>query len=70
MGRSVFFKGRHNQGIAKGALLGLGIGYSVMAPAVVMLPIWPALDSVNHSAPSGPEVIPRGPLLGVGTTIL
>ncbi|MFC7640094.1 hypothetical protein ACFQX6_02890 [Streptosporangium lutulentum] len=35
-------------------------------PSVVMRPIWLALVSVNHSAPSGPAVIPNGPDSGVG----
>src|SRR5262249_19385769 len=43
-----------------------GSGYSVMAPFIVMRPILLALDSVNHSAPSGPEMISVAPLFGVG----
>src|SRR6516165_10680873 len=44
----------------------LGTGNMVMAPLVVMRPIWPAVFSVNHRLPSGPAVIPKGPLLAVG----
>jgi hypothetical protein len=47
----------------------MGAWYSVIAPVVVIRPT-PALGNsvhVNHSAPSGPDVIPLGPLLGVGT---
>jgi hypothetical protein len=48
----------------------------VITPAVVIRPIFPEqmpaaeqlpLDSVNHSAPSGPLTIPSGLLLAVGT---
>src|SRR5206468_1364548 len=42
------------------------IGYSVKAPDVVMLPIWFAAASANHSLPSGPGPIPSGSLPGVG----
>jgi hypothetical protein len=34
---------------------------SVMSPAVVIRPIFPASDSVNQSTPSGPFAIPVGP---------
>lgn len=43
-----------------------GNGNSVIRPPVVMRPILSALISVNHSAPSGPGVIPNGPAPGVG----
>jgi hypothetical protein len=33
----------------------------------VIRPIWLPLDSVNHSAPSGPAAIPTEELLAVGT---
>jgi hypothetical protein len=39
----------------------------VITPAVVMRPILLEPGSVNHSAPSGPETIPRGKLPAVGT---
>ena len=40
----------------------------MIAPAVVIRPIlWP-FSSVNHSAPSGPAVIPAGWLIAVGTS--
>jgi hypothetical protein len=39
---------------------------SVIAPAVVMRPIFPELNSVNQSAPSDPSVIEKGPLFAVG----
>ena len=38
-----------------------------MMPEVVIFPILNSIRSVNHSAPSGPAVIPDGQLLGVGT---
>ena len=41
------------------------MAYSMMVPAVVIRPILPPF-SVNESAPSGPAVIPVGPLFGVG----
>src|ERR1700720_2058491 len=44
------------------------MGYSVIAPSVVTRPILLATLSVNQSAPSGPVVMPAGPLTGVGTT--
>jgi len=43
-----------------GPLLAVGTGYSVITPAVVMRPILFPAYSVNHSAPSGPAVIPPG----------
>src|ERR1700683_3396887 len=43
------------------------MGYPVTNPPVVMRPMLPAY-SVNHSAPSGPAVIPKGSLFwGVDT---
>ena len=32
--------------------------YSVMVPSGVIFPTVPAFDSVNHTLPSGPAVIP------------
>src|SRR5258706_12994878 len=54
-----------------GVLRGVGIGNSVITPAVVMRPILPGTDSlakpsVYHSAPSGPVVINWGTLGVVG----
>ena len=48
--------------IARGALpfAAFADAYSVSAPAVVIRPIFAALYSVNHSAPSGPLVITEG----------
>jgi hypothetical protein len=46
--------------------MAVGIGNSVMVPVVVIRPIWLPLCSVNHSAPSGPAVMPKSPLLAVG----
>src|SRR6266853_1428943 len=46
--------------------LGVGIGNSVITPAVVMRPILLAFCSVNHRAPSGPVVMIWGSLLAVG----
>jgi len=40
--------------------------YSVMTPAVVILPILPAVISVNHRLLSGPTVMENGPLFAVG----
>jgi hypothetical protein len=49
------------------ALLAVGIVNSlVMTPAVVMRPILLPVFSANHSAPSGPTVMPKGWLLAVG----
>ena len=46
--------------ISFGALNGVGVGYSVIVPSVVIRPIlWP-FSSVNQSAPSGPTVMPAG----------
>jgi hypothetical protein len=47
----------------------VGIIYSLISPAVVIRPTLPAegKNSVNHSAPSGPFVIPMGELPDVGT---
>src|SRR6516162_6535781 len=42
----------------------LGTGNKVMAPLVVMRPIWPA--SVNHRLPSGPTVMKLGTVAPVG----
>jgi hypothetical protein len=39
----------------------------VTAPPVVTRPVLSAPASVNQSAPSGPEVIPFGKLMAVGT---
>src|SRR5580658_1012617 len=44
---------------------GLGRGYSVTTPAVVIRPM--AFASVNQSAPSGPFRMPPRPATGVGT---
>ncbi len=38
----------------------------MMAPPVVMRPILLVAVSVNHRLPSGPAVMPTGPLLAVG----
>ena len=38
----------------------------VMTPAVVIRPILLPESSANHSAPSGPAAMPKGPLLAVG----
>lgn len=40
--------------------------YSVMTPAVVILPILSPLNSVNHKLLSGPTVMESGPLFAVG----
>ena len=52
--------------IAPGSLLGVGTGYSVRRPAVVILAILSPPYSVNHSARSGPVTITLGSLSGVG----
>src|SRR6266511_385299 len=44
----------------------VGMGYSVMAPSVVIRPMLLPMYSVNHSLPSGPEAMPQGALSGVG----
>src|SRR4051812_7981867 len=49
-----------------GRLLAVGIGYSVMAPAVVIRPIWLTEGSVNQRAPSGPVVMKKAPEFAVG----
>src|SRR5258706_11976530 len=45
-----------------GPLLAVGIGNSVMPPAVVIRPILPLKYSVNHKAPSGPVAMEAGEL--------
>lgn len=52
--------------IACGLAFSVGIGYSVISPAVVILPILFPLIFTNQSAPSVPLVIPTGPDAGVG----
>ena len=49
-----------------GSLLSAERGNSVMAPCMVMRPIFWLEDSVNQRFPSGPAVIPKGSLIGVG----
>src|SRR5580658_3687672 len=44
-----------------------GRGYSLMTPAVVIRPTWLRPSSVNHSAPSGPAVMPKGELPALGS---
>src|SRR5262249_24655021 len=44
-----------------------GVGESVTTPVRVMRPILPATTSANHRLPSGPTVMPSGPLAAVGT---
>src|SRR5262249_3069366 len=57
--------------IPKGPLLGLGIGNSVITPAVVIRPILLVSFSVNHSAPSGPVVISQVPRpVGIGNSVI
>jgi len=51
---------------ASARLVPVPIENSVMTPAVVISPILLLWDSVNHSAPFGPTVIPCGPLPAVG----
>src|SRR5215813_13829809 len=55
--------------MAMGPLLTVGIGNSVITPAVVMRPM--LLLFTNHSAPSGPVVMPDGALLvpGIGNSV-
>jgi hypothetical protein len=54
----------------KGWLLDVGIGYSVITPAVVICPILLTPGSVNQSAPSGPAAMPMGPLfVAVGNSV-
>src|SRR5262249_4108001 len=53
--------------IPRGKLFGVSpVAYSLMAPAVVIRPILLPRNSVNHSAPSGPTVMPSGSLFAVG----
>jgi hypothetical protein len=52
--------------IQSGLLDAVGIGYSVMVPAVLIRPILLPSNSVNQSAPSGPAVMPPGSLEAVG----
>src|SRR6266545_1983522 len=52
--------------VGKGVGWKPGIGNSVMVPVVVIRPICLLPNSVNHSAPSGPAVMPRGELLRLG----
>ena len=47
--------------------LKIAMGNSVNAPSVVTRPILLLASSVNHRFPSGPVVMPQGPLYGVGT---
>ena len=44
----------------------VGTSYSEISPAVVMRPILETPQSVNHSAPSGPTVMPTGEPAPVG----
>src|SRR3954454_23546574 len=46
--------------------------YSVIAPDVVILPIWFAIRSVNQRLPSAPTVIPYGRLfcVSVGNSVI
>jgi hypothetical protein len=53
--------------MAVGALLLVGIEYSVNVPEVVILATLLATFSTNHKLPSGPLVIPWGVLETVGT---
>ena len=46
---------------------GVGIGYSVILPLVVMRPILLPRDSVNQSAPSGPATMSVGKAPSVGS---
>ncbi len=47
--------------MSRGPLPDAGVGYSLIAPAVVIRPILLEPFSVNQSAPSGPAVMPAGP---------
>src|SRR2546421_664563 len=49
-----------------GLLLSVGIGDSVMAPPGVIRPILLPPELVNHTLPSGAEVMPFGWLVCVG----
>ena len=51
----------------RGITVGLGVGNSVTTPAVVIRPILLCpRSSVNQRLPSGPAVMPSGPLAAVG----
>ena len=47
----------------------VGIENSVITPDAVIRPILLPPNSVNHSAPSAPAVMPKGWLLAVGIGI-
>jgi hypothetical protein len=49
-----------------GPLARVGVGYSVIAPAGVILPILELFHSVNHTLPSGPATMFIGSELAVG----
>ena len=58
--------------MSAGCAPGVGVGYSVICgfDSVALAGMRPILlepHSVNHSAPSGPSVIPSGSALAVGT---
>src|SRR5262249_7452456 len=60
-------KVKPSEAIAAGNAASVGIGYSVMTPAGVILPMLFPLLSVNHMLRSSPpSVIPAGWLLVVG----
>ena len=44
----------------QGSALGVGMGYSVIVPAIVIRPTLLPTNSVNHRLPSGPAVMPKG----------
>src|ERR1700680_1316100 len=50
--------------IPVGVVFAVGIGYSLMAPAVVIRATF--APSVNHNAPSGPAVMSLGKAFAVG----
>jgi hypothetical protein len=52
--------------IAEGYEDAVGIAYSVIEPAVVILATLLAFSSTNHRLPSGPEVMPVGLEAAVG----
>src|SRR5258707_13410636 len=58
--------------ISVGALTAVGTGNSVITPAVVIRPILLPTCSANHSAPSGPVVMPAGvpPAVGIGNSVI
>src|SRR6267143_1645133 len=58
--------------IASGTLRLVGIGNSVITPAVVILPTLFPADSANHRLPSGSAVIPIGtlPAVGIGNSVI